>query len=476
MIDPKKFIIFLLLGSFFVHAQNKQLLYDFQEIPQSLLLNPGMKTKHKWHVGVPVFSGIYANAGSSGISVNDIFANDGIDINTKIRERAVFGLSRRDFFTGSFQIDVFNGGFRNPNKPQDFYSIGAYLEWDFILYWPEDLAILALDGNANQLGRRFNIGDLKTRGELVSVSHIGINKVISKELTIGVRGKLYSSILDFNSSRNSGSFVTNPGQNNILSSTLDADIELRTSGIQSINDDNTDLSDLLIKRAIFGGNLGLGLDVGFTYNLNKQTSISGSILDIGFIYHTKDVQTFTLNGAATTEGVEIVLPGDLVNTSGDFFQEIVDEIEELIPFEENDDNYISFRPTKAYGAIRYDFGEPSQNQEDCNCDYRVKDNEIYEGYLNSVGGQVYLINRPRGPQAAITAFYQRRLGKFLNVRTSYTIDRFSFTNIGLGLNLRAGPVNFYILGDNLLSYRNIPDSRYASFQLGLNIISWRNNR
>ena len=93
-------------------------------------------------------------------------------------------------------------------------------------------------------------------------------------------------------------------------------------------------------------------------------------------------------------------------------------------------------------------------------------------YRNSVGGQLYVINRPRGPQSAITAFYQRRFGNYMALKTTYTADKFTLTNIGLGVNFQAGPVNLYLMADNLLAYRNIAASNYASFQFGLNIISW----
>jgi hypothetical protein len=43
------------------------------------------------------------------------------------------------------------------------------------------------------------------------------------------------------------------------------------------------------------------------------------------------------------------------------------------------------------------------------------------------------------------------------------------------MSLQAGPVNLYIMGDNLLAYGNIADGNYASFQFGLNIISWERN-
>jgi hypothetical protein len=87
-----------------------------------------------------------------------------------------------------------------------------------------------------------------------------------------------------------------------------------------------------------------------------------------------------------------------------------------------------------------------------------------------------MINRPRGPQAALTAFFQHRFGNILALKGAYTVDKFSWSNIGLGMSLQAGLVNFYLMADNLLAYRNIPDSHYASLQLGLNIISWGRNR
>ncbi len=86
-----------------------------------------------------------------------------------------------------------------------------------------------------------------------------------------------------------------------------------------------------------------------------------------------------------------------------------------------------------------------------------------------------MMNRARGPQVALTGFYQHRIGNALAVKTTYTIDKYTFSNIGLGTSLQAGPVNFYILADNLLGYTNIPNSHYASLQFGFNIISWNDN-
>ena len=467
----------MLWASLAMHAQNKQLLYDFTEIPQALMVNPGMETDFSWYAGIPALSGISFQAGSSGISVNDIFADDGLNINDKVRDRAIYGMSVKDELSGTYQLEIFNGGFRGKD-PSVFYSFGLYNEGDAIGYWFQDYAILGYEGNADRLNDRFDLSHLKTRGEMLNVFHFGINKKMNGDLILGARGKIYSSIFDFNSTHNEGYFVTTEGQNNILASTLDADLQLRTSGLNALENaiDDETIPGTLIKRGLFGGNLGLGVDLGFTYHLNPQTVLTGSLLDLGFIYHANDIENFALQGNATIEGMQIILPDALSDPNQDFWQNLVDEVEAFIPFEEETSSYITFRPTKLYGSLRYNFGEPVQGPALCDCDYSNAGNSHnVVKYRNSVGGQLYIINRPRGPQSAITAFYQRRFGNYLAMKATYTADKFSATNIGLGASFQAGPVNFYLMADNLLGYGNLAASKYASFQFGLNIISWGKN-
>ncbi len=477
------------LGIGVLYAQNKQLLYDFYEIPQSLMVNPGVKTPYKWHAGIPLVSGIGFQAGTSGITVNDLFANDGVDFTTKVRDRAVYGMGPRDEFSGSGQIEVFYGGFRSANRPDDYYSFGMYGEGYSSIFWPKDLAILGFEGNANNLNRRFDFSHLALQGEAVNVFHFGVNRKMNDKLDLGIRAKLYSSVFEFRSKRNSGYFVTTQGDNNILENTLVAELELQTSGVKEFIDilDDTgatgaDLQQWLLGRSFFGGNLGIGADFGFTYQLNQNTFLTGSILDLGFIYHTNGLENYTLNGAVSNEGIEILLPEDLFDTTTDIWQELVDEIERLVPFETNQNSFISLRPIKLNASVRHNFGSigkgarGSSNFDHCSCkpgNSALRTSNL--DYRSAMGAHLFMIHRPKGPQAALTAFFQHRFGNLLALKTTYTLDKYSFTNIGLGLNLQAGPVNFYVLADNLLGYGNIADSHYASFQFGFNIISWNDN-
>ena len=457
------------------YTQNKQFLYGLDEVPQSLIINPATEVDFKWYSGVPILSGIYAQIGSSALAVGDIFGVDGVDFNDKFREQVINGLSNRDEFSGTQQIEFINIGFRSKD-PSVFYSMGMYLETDFIQYWPKDYGLLAFEGNVDRLNQEFNLGDLNTRIEATNVFHLGVNKRVNRKLTIGARGKIYSGILNVNSTENKGFFVTREGQNNRFSNTIDVDLKWRTSGLNDLRivEENGSLAKTIVKRGLLGGDLGLGVDLGFTYRFNDQTVFSASVLDVGFIYHSNDTKNYTLNGTTTVEGIEVIFPEALFNSNRNFWQNLVDEIEELVPFEENDNNYITFRPTKLNASLSYGFGRRLKNHGEDNCDCNILStaNTVYPRYLNSLGAQLYVINRPLGPQAALTAFYLKRLGRTLSIKSTYTVNKYSFANIGLGATFQSGPVNFYLMADNLFAYQNLANAQYASLQLGLNIISW----
>ena len=139
----KKVLIYLIVTLFVglvkLTAQNKQLLYDFYELPQSLLVNPGVKTPHKWHFGVPLLSNINFYAGSSGLTVGDLFLADGVDFNTKFRA-AVNNINFRDAIEAGGTFEVFFGGFRG--KIQEIiFPLGLMVKVIFLITCPKILWI-----------------------------------------------------------------------------------------------------------------------------------------------------------------------------------------------------------------------------------------------------------------------------------------------------------------------------------------------
>ncbi len=448
-------------------SQNKQLLYGFTEIPQALLANPGAKVSHKGYFGIPFLSHLHVNAGASGVSAFDLFADDGNDFNVKLRN-VVDNLKPKDFFTATQQLELFSGGFAfgpEYNKNQ-YISFGLYQETDVISYFPRDLALLGLEGNAPNINRPFRLNQVNFSAEVLSVFHVGYNKRHNDKITYGIRGKLYSSIANINSTRNDGQFITENGDTNILRQTFNLDLEVQSSGIANLSEE--DVANTLRKRVLLGGNLGLGVDLGFTYQIDSQWYVDASLLDFGFISHTKEVENYEVKGDFVFEGVDPFFIGETNPQSADqFWSNIEEEFEDLFEVDTTQTKYTKLRPVKLNTSLNYAFGK--QKLEDCNC--TSEDG----GYLNRIGGQLYAIARSRGPQLALTAYYYRRLLSSLSMKATYTVDSYSFSNIGLGVSANLGGFNMYLLTDNLLQYRNIYDSQSVSLQLGFNYV-FRNDK
>lgn len=452
----KLVLLFIFAVSISCFSQNKQILYNFTSVPQSMLINPGSDVKYNWFIGIPLFSGFSINVGSSGFSAFDLFANNGIDFNAKLRN-VVFSTSRNDKVSINQQLEIFSGGFKLGDwQKGSYFSFGMYQELDLFSYMPKDYAILALDGNKDYLGKIFDFGDLSAKGELLSVFHLGYHKNVSEKLILGARGKIYSSIFNLSSTKNSGYFYTKPGTTSIYEQVISSNVLVNTSGFTNYTDNYSDnvKSDIL-KKSFFGGNLGLGFDLGLTYYPKENIQFTASIVDIGFIKHKSEVRNYSYKGYYKYEGLT---PDFILGNSNNLIKEFYD----AIPLETLSLKYTTWRPVKFNSSIQYSFGD-SRNT-DCNC----LGNEMK--FKNSVGAQLFVMSAPRTPLMALTTYYRRKFFDFLEMKSTYTIDSYSSKNIGLGLSTTIGKVNFYVLADNLLEYRDVSKANSLSFQLGFNII------
>lgn len=446
------FFIFLLYA--IGYTQNKQVLYNFAGLPQTLLLNPGAEVNQKFHVGMPLFSQLSLQAGFTGFSTYDIFADNGIDINDKIR-KVVNNFGKTEFMAINQQLEVFNGGLRLQNN--NYLSFGYYQEFDFLAKIPRDLVDLYYEGNTD-INRHYSINKLAFRAELFGVFHVGLSKKINEKWNVGARAKIYSSVFNVSSKSNKGSFFTEDGNQNIYKQHLDNMFFLmQTSGVFFESGEEFDASYVKSKM-FFGGNLGLGIDVGFTHHIKKQWEISGSILDFGFINNTKKVKSYRLKGDYELEGLQLNFDPD---NPENYWSDLKDEFDNSIELDTVYKSYISFRPVKLNGAASYSFG---QKYDDCRF-------LIDQGlYVNKMGFQLFSTIGAVHSYLAATLFYERRFSEYFQTKITYTADPYSFTNIGLGLSTQIGIFNAYFTADNLLSLGNIYDMKSASFQLGINFI------
>ena len=451
------YLLFLFLAVT-VNAQNRQVLYNFADLPQSLLLNPAIETNYKFHIGVPLLSGFSADFGSTGFTVSDLFANNNVSFNDKVNN-VLNSLTERDFLKINTQIEILSGGYRYNNKL--YFSFGFYQETDGIIYFPNDGITFITEGNASFLNRNFTASQLLYKLDVLGVLHFGVTKKINEKLSLGGRFKIYSSALNLETANNSGTLTTIEGTNNIFTHTFsDVDIELKTSGLVNETNDEfiTDVGSYL-KNTFFGSNLGIGIDFGFTYNVSKQLEITGSILDFGFVRHKKNIKNSFVKGDYIFEGIQFNYDTD---NQINYWRQLDEDFRENVPSGSNLNPYTSFRPTKINSSLRYSFGEKRSKY--------CYDNTYKDFYKNAVGVQLFSIFRPLSPQVALTGFYETSLSKKFHAKVTYTVDDYSLYNIGAGISCQIGKINFYGMVDNLAQFNDIASTNSMNIQLGFNTI------
>jgi hypothetical protein len=463
---------FLCLCGFFLaslcHGQNKQLLYNVNELPQTLMLNPGANINFDGHFGIPFLSQFHLSAGSSGVNVHDIFENS---TNTTINQRVgntIKRLRSTDFFTFNQQLEIISLGWRL-NK-DNYLSMGIYQEIDAFSYFPKDPITLVNVGNKDYINIPFNFSHVSFTGELLTVYHLGLNKKWNNRLTVGARLKLYSGIFNVESTNNSGTFLTintPQGPNYYRHFADNLDVRVNTSGFASLQEENNTIQDAskdLLGRSFFGGNLGVGLDVGGTYRLGENIMVSGSVLDLGMMWQRDDVESYTYRGTYQTNGIEPLFPEN--NPNGNTFSYwdlFEDEVDRNLVDETLSAPYTTWRPLKFNAAVEMNFDAFYPP-----CDYRVL---AKKRYRTKLGMHLYAVKRPRDLKFALSTYYDRKISSGLRMKVSYTLDDFSYTNVGLLLSTRIKKFNFYIAADNLFGYLNLAKSNYQSVQLGLQFIS-----
>ena len=451
----KVVFIFLIFIASNLFSQNKQVLYDFAGLPQTLLLNPGLETNYKYHIGVPLLSGFSTELASTGFTVADIFGVDSRTINEKIAS-ILENLDSRDYLKFNSQIEVFSAGFRFDDKT--YFSFGFYQEFDAIGYFPKDIITLLNEGNAAYLNRSFDASQLLYKLEFLGVIHAGITRKVNDKWTIGGRFKIYSSALNLQSTNNSGTLTTNLGDNNIYIHHLDnINVNLQTSGLiqddEYINDPGT-----FLKNTFLGGNLGLGLDFGVTYQISPQLQFSGSLLDVGFVNHKKNIKNTLTEGSFTFEGLQFGYD----ESNRNYWEELDNELKEQLPTVENQESYISWRPAKFNAAIKYSFGEKRSKY--------CYDDTYKDFYTDALGAQLYSVFRPLSQQFALTGFYEKSFSHKLHTKVTYTVDNYSYYNIGVGVSAQVWKINFYGILDNIAELTDISSANNVSLQFGFNLL------
>ncbi len=453
----KKIVLLVFLISAISLKSQQKLAFSFAESPQTLLLNPGAETNFRSHYGIPMLSDVSFDIGITGFKLNDLFSNDSRTFRTRF-EAVLNKINATDYLSFNTKIDVLNIGFRLDKKT--YLSFGFYEEIDFISYLPKDFIELFYYGNEPFINRNFSLAQVSMKGDFLGVFHAGISKKISEKLNIGARAKIYSSSINIESLNNFGTFNSSTGTDNIIRQSLNnINGQVRTSGIVDSDDEYVDDPNEYFSRTFLGGNLGLGLDVGLTYHFTSQLEFTASLLDIGFVKHSKNTKNFNIEGDYVLDGLNFEYD---TSSLSNYWQQIEQDFRDRVITEETQEAYTSWRPMKINAAFKYSFGE--RREKSC---YSKTHKEYY---YNAIGFQIHNIMRPIKPQFSFTSFYEASLSKKVHTKFTHTINDYSAVIFGAATSLQLGKLYVYGGLDNLLGVADVSTANSVAFNFGFNIV------
>ncbi|MDZ7614384.1 MAG: DUF5723 family protein [Flavobacteriaceae bacterium] len=470
-------------------AQNNQILYGFDGLPQTLMLNPGAVPKMDKHFGVPLLSNVYFQFGVTDSDVTYNNLSNGTDGESDLKNLYDLKLSNSDFFIANAQVEFINVGFRLKN-PDNYLSFGMYADAKAFGKYPKsslDLFFFGDDKNNDgspDINKRTDFSEINSVGELTGVFHVGISKNINDRWQIGGRLKLLSGSLNYNIQDQKGQYsLDRIGQ--YTHNFEDMQIFLRSSGFNlpdlypgsgltlgdypSILDDwNEALSGLFF----MSGNFGVGIDLGLTHHFDEHITFTASLLDLDYMKYSKNNVTYTFsqeNFALDDEAY-----WDPVPPEEDYWDNIFEDFDqdELIPIETLRTEYNTGRNPKLYTGLKYRNNNKHYRTTGHSVFRNVRsmaNTDMYEIY-DEFGIQTYTEFLPASVQWGATAFYAKSFNPYLSMKMTYTADNFSYTNIGFGLSTQVSYFNLFIAADNLIGIFSPKDSNYQSVQVGLNII------
>lgn len=431
----------LLIPCLLIKGQQSQLLFHMHYLGESNFMNPAVQSDCKWFVGLPIVSSIHLNYANSAFTYHQLVENTSDSTFMLNIDRVVDRAGRRTLVGSEFHTTLFALGYNY----EDYYFNFSIIEKNNLPFTAsKDMLSLAWNGNAEFEGEEANL-----KGTSVFAMHyreyaLGVSKENSLGNFFGIKAKLLFGKLNMAAPKMDVGLYTDE---NTFDLTLDANIRVNISGpvdaetsggstdnlLGNINigrDESVSFTEIMLNRK----NWGLAFDAGFIYQYNNNITLSGSILDLGFIYWRSYMSNITARNLYTYRGAL----ADSVNIE----ESIIDSID----YEITHEKYFTMLPVKTY------FG----------AEYTINEKLAGRGLVSAT------IYRTKFAPALTLSLDYNPFGNF-HLIGAYSLLYRSFNIFGLGVSIGRGPVQIYAISDNLLGIIRPLDTRNMNLRFGLNI-------
>ena len=417
-------------------AQQEFTLYHMPVLSQSTFLNSAAIPEHKISISLPIPS-TFIGFNNSAFSVKELMDKSGkIDFN-----KFTSGLSKNKNYIGvGANIELFH---LRVKAIDNFFSFQSRFVNDLRFFYPKDLLALGTEG----IKDGYSLSGLDIDFSSYFEHAIGFTRAKpDSRWTYGGKLKLLKGVA--NVQTKSSQIELQVDNENLYQYDLTADMEVNVgvgldkskfTSFEDIGDINFDFDCLisgdcaadLFKVSDIQLSNGFAMDAAATYQLTRRITLGAALNNLGYINWKSFTQNYKGSSSLTFDGVNI------------------DDLD----FSQNLDSLINSQLDSTLSALSDQFSNSIDTT-----------NNAYKSGLPAnlfLSAHLQLNPRVRASASLYTEFFNgssfgivtglnMSIARGFDLTTTWWWFRNSSANLGLGMVFRPGPVQFYLVMDNIL--------------------------
>jgi hypothetical protein len=442
-----KLLIFIFsgMGMNFGFSQTETTLSFFDNVYQSTYYSPFNKSDFKVSLGLPGISSIYGDVYNSGFSVRDIFPNGNVT-DTIRPSQFIDGLKKKESIDFRTQVDLFHL-YIQQNSHGFSFNITENVLTKFS--YATDPLRFAWEGNDQFVGKTADFSGFGLDFMHYREYALGYYRNLEK-WQFGGKAKLLFGKLAISTPK---SDLKIDISDDVYQHKASGDFQVNIGGFdQSFLDDSTlsdaDKEELMKNYILNSKNRGFALDLGASYQFNDKLQFNAALTNVGFINWKESTNNYTYNEQVAFEGVdvfEILFNNDIDSLDKAFEKYFDDEFPDSVDIDTTQKTFRTSTPWNFSLGGRYEFYKGT---------YAV-------GRFNLAGHN--------GVRPAFTFGVYHDFFRWFNIGVTNTVGYGKFFNPGLGVVLKGGPVQFYVVTDNLNAARFLSAQRMNA-RFGINLV------
>lgn len=424
--------IFLATLSAPVSAQQIRTSYFMDKSTVRTALNPAFRPE-RGYVSIPVLGSLNLSYASNGISVSDVlyprngklvtFLDQSVSSDEFLKK-----LKKNNQINTDFSMSILAAGWYSG---KGFWTVDLGIKSVASARVPKTMFELMKKGSGVE-GTVYDISNLNMYMDAYVETAVGYSRPVNEKLTVGGKLKLLAGAANMDVrfdkmhvEMNDNQWrITSTGKMNASLKGLMPEFELDNAQEEYINGFDYDTPGI--------SGFGAGIDLGVSYRLLDNLTLSASLLDLGFIsWGASSTTSGEANGIFNFDGFQLPIGETGSNGSmSDQFSDMTDDISDLFHFQETaaKGRSTALRSTLNIGA-----------------EYSILDNTLGFGLLSST--RFY---RPRA-YTELTASANYRPVSWFSASFSYSFIHSDFRTFGFALNFSPSWINFFIGSDYMVS-------------------------